>query len=160
MQKALTEMNVQIHRVLSDITGYSGMAIIRAILAGERDALKLAQMKHPQVKASTEQIVKALEGDYRSEHLFALQTAVELYDAYQLKITGSHQWRQTSRFQTEKNQESRRGHVPTGCPISDAKQYRHRSIYPSHQSPTGCTNSHKRRTPPARRSNYISGSRG
>src|ERR1700751_4845824 len=88
MQKALTEMNVQIHRVLSDITGYSGMAIIRAIRAGERDALKLAQIKHPQVKASTEQIVKALEGDYRSEHLFALQTAVELYDAYQLKITG------------------------------------------------------------------------
>ena len=87
MQKALTEMNVQIHRVLSDITGYTGMAIIRAILTGERNALTLAQMKHPQVKASTEQIVKALEGDYRSEHLFALQTAVELYDAYHLKIT-------------------------------------------------------------------------
>jgi len=87
MQKALTEMNVQIHRVLSDITGYTGMAIIRAILAGERDGLKLAQMKHPQVKASTERIVKALEGDYRTEHLFALQTAVALYDAYQLKIT-------------------------------------------------------------------------
>ncbi len=86
MQKALTEMNIQIHRVLSDITGYSGMAIIRAILAGERDGLKLAQMKHPQVKASTEQIVKALEGDYRAEHLFALRTAVELYDAYRLKI--------------------------------------------------------------------------
>jgi transposase len=84
MQKALTEMNVQIHRVLSDITGYTGMAIIRTILAG---TLKLAQMKHPQVKASTEQIVKALEGDYRTEHLFALQTAVALYDAYQLKIT-------------------------------------------------------------------------
>jgi transposase len=46
MQKALTEMNVQIHRVLSDITGYTGMAIIRAILAGERDGLKLARMKH------------------------------------------------------------------------------------------------------------------
>src|SRR5258705_6799800 len=88
MQKALTEMNVQIHRVLSDITGYTGMAIIRAILTGERNALTLAQMKHPQVKASTEQIVKALEGDYRPEHLFALQTAVELYDAYHLKITG------------------------------------------------------------------------
>jgi transposase len=86
MQKALTEMNVQVHRVLSDITGESGMAIIRAILAGERDPLKLAQMKHPRVKASTEQIVKALEGDYRAEHLFGLQTAVELYDAYQLKI--------------------------------------------------------------------------
>jgi transposase len=87
MQKALTEMNIQIHRVLSDITGYTGMAMIRAILAGERDALKLAQMKHPLVKASTQQIVKALEGDYRAEHLFALQTALELYDAYQLKIT-------------------------------------------------------------------------
>src|SRR5260221_11011698 len=80
-------MNIQIHRVLSDITGYTGMAMIRAILAGERDALKLAQMKHPLVKASTQQIVKALEGDYRAEHLFALQTALELYDAYQLKIT-------------------------------------------------------------------------
>src|SRR5271166_939491 len=52
-----------------------GMAILRAILAGERDALKLAKMKHPHVKASTEQIVQALEGDYRAEHLFALQTA-------------------------------------------------------------------------------------
>jgi transposase len=86
MQKALTEMNLQIHRVLSDLTGYSGMAIIRAILAGERDAVTLAQKKHPQVKAPTERIAQALEGDYRPEHLFALQTAVELYDAYQLKI--------------------------------------------------------------------------
>jgi transposase len=86
MQKALTEMNVQIHRVLSDITGYTGMAIIRAILTGERDALKLAQMKHPLVKTSAEVIVKALQGDYRVEHLFELQTAVELYDVYQRKI--------------------------------------------------------------------------
>ena len=67
MHKALTEMNVQVHRVLSDITGYSAMAIIRAILAGG-DPLKLVQMKHSRVKASTEQIVKALEGDYRAEH--------------------------------------------------------------------------------------------
>jgi transposase len=86
MQKALTEMNLHLHRVLSDITGYSGMAIIRAILAGERDPVRLAQKKHPQVKAPTEQIAKALEGDYRPEHLFALQTAVDFYDAYQQKI--------------------------------------------------------------------------
>jgi transposase len=86
MQKALVEMNVQIHRVLSDITSYSGMAIIRAILAGERDGLKLAKMAHPKVRASSEQIVKALEGDYRAEHLFALKTAVELYDTYQRKV--------------------------------------------------------------------------
>jgi transposase len=86
MQQALTEMNLQVHRVLSDITGYSGMAILRAILAGERDPVTLAQKKHPQVKAPTEKIAKALEGDYRSEHLFALETAVDLYDTYQLKI--------------------------------------------------------------------------
>jgi transposase len=86
MQKALTEMNLQVHRVLSDITGYSGMAILRAILAGERDPVMLAQKKHPHLQAPTEQLAKALEGDYRPEHLFALQTAVEFYDAYQLKI--------------------------------------------------------------------------
>jgi transposase len=63
LQKALTEMNLQIHRVLSDLTGYSGMAIIRAILAGERDPVTLAQKKQPQVKAPTERIAQALEGD-------------------------------------------------------------------------------------------------
>src|SRR5215472_5179971 len=86
MQKALTEMNLQIHRVISDITGLTGMNILRAIVAGERDSLKLARLKHPQIRSSTQQIVKALEGDYCPEHLFALQTALELYDSYQLKI--------------------------------------------------------------------------
>jgi transposase len=62
------------------------MSILRAILAGERDCCKLAQLKHPQIKSSTQQIAKALEGDYCQEHLFALQTALELYDSYQLKI--------------------------------------------------------------------------
>jgi transposase len=86
MQKALTEMNIQVHRVISDITGVTGMSILRAILAGERDCIKLAQLKHPQIKSSSQQIAKALEGDYCQEHLFALQTALELYDSYQLKI--------------------------------------------------------------------------
>lgn len=86
MQKALTEMNVQLHRVISDITGVTGMSILRAILAGERDCIKLAQLKHPQIKSSGQDIAKALEGDYCQEHLFALQTALELYDSYQLKI--------------------------------------------------------------------------
>jgi transposase len=88
MQKALTEMNVQIHRVISDITGLTGMSILRAIIAGERDCVKLAQLKHPQIKSSTEVLAKALEGDYCQEHLFALQTALELYDSLQLKILG------------------------------------------------------------------------
>ena len=86
MQKALTEMRIQIHRVISDITGVTGMSILRAILAGERDSIKLAQMRHPQIKSSAQDIAKALEGDYCQEHLFALQTALELYDSYQFKI--------------------------------------------------------------------------
>jgi transposase len=86
MQKALTQMNLQLHKVITDITGETGMSIIRAILAGERDAVKLAQLKDPRVKSSVAQLAKALEGDYRPEHLFALQQAVELYDTYREKI--------------------------------------------------------------------------
>jgi transposase len=62
------------------------MSILRAILAGERDCLKLAQLKHPRIKSSAQDIAKALDGDYSQEHLFALGTALEFYDSYQLKI--------------------------------------------------------------------------
>lgn len=86
IQKALTQMNIQIHRVLSDIMGVSGQRIVRSIIAGERDCVKLAQLKHPQVKQSTETLAKALQGDYRPEHLFELQTALEIFDALELKI--------------------------------------------------------------------------
>jgi transposase len=70
MQKALTEMNIQLHRVVSDITGVTGMAIIRAILAGNRDTQELAKLKDPRAKSSVAEIAAALEGDYRTEHLF------------------------------------------------------------------------------------------
>ena len=73
MQKALEQMNVQLHKVISDINGVTGMAMIRAILAGERDAVKLAQMRDSRIQSSEEEIIKALEGDYRQEHLFALK---------------------------------------------------------------------------------------
>jgi hypothetical protein len=86
MQKALTEMNIGLHHVLSDLTGVSGLAIIRAILEGERDTRKLASLKHPYVRKSPEEIAQALEGDYREEHLFALRQALELYEAYQMRI--------------------------------------------------------------------------
>ena len=86
MQKALTEMNVGLHHVISDLTGVSGLAIIRAILAGERDTLKLASLKHPYVRKSSQEIAQALEGDYREEHLFALRQALELYEGYQMRI--------------------------------------------------------------------------
>jgi transposase len=86
MQKALGEMNLQLHKVLSDITGVTGMRIIRAILAGERNPAALAALRNYRVKSTEDEIAKALEGDYRAEHLFALQQAVELYDTYQQKI--------------------------------------------------------------------------
>lgn len=86
MQKALEQMNVQLHKVITDITGVTGMKIIRAIVGGERDAVKLAAMKHPLIKSSSETIAKALTGEYRHEHLFALKQALEIYDVYQDKI--------------------------------------------------------------------------
>jgi transposase len=86
MQKALTEMNVQLHRVVSDVTGVTGMAIIRAIIAGERDPQQLALLKDPRAKRSTEEIAAALIGDYRTEHLFVLKQELNLYDTYQQQI--------------------------------------------------------------------------
>lgn len=86
MQKALTQMNVQLQHAVSDITGATGMRIIRAILAGERDPRKLAAMRDPACKKDAATIAKALEGNWRREHLFALRQAVELYDSYKEKI--------------------------------------------------------------------------
>lgn len=86
MHKALQQMNVQLPQVLSDITGVSGMAIIEAILAGERDPAKLLALVDGRVRATTAQIRKALRGDYRPEHLFVLQQAFSLYGTYNEKI--------------------------------------------------------------------------
>ena len=80
MQKALTEMNIQLHKMITDITGMTGMRIIRAILAGERNPRVLANMKDYRIHSSVHDIVKSLEGNYRQEHLFVLKQAVDLYD--------------------------------------------------------------------------------
>ncbi len=106
MQKALTEMNLQLHKVISDITGVTGMRIIRAILDGERDLIKLAQMKDPRIKKSTATIAKALEGDYRQEHLFALKQAVELYFFYHQQIEACNQQIETYLNQLEPKSDS------------------------------------------------------
>jgi len=91
MQKALTQMNLQLHHVVSDITGKTGMRIIRAILDGTRDPLMLANYRDARCKASVETIAQALEGNYRAEHLFALEQAVALYDAYQERVAACDQ---------------------------------------------------------------------
>jgi transposase len=86
MQKALTEMNLQLHHVVADITGVTGLRIIRALVAGERDPDRLAALRDPRCKASAETIRAALVGTDREEHVFALTQALELYEAYQAKV--------------------------------------------------------------------------
>ena len=86
MQKALMQMNIQLHNVLSDITGETGMVIIRAIVMGERDPAVLARHRDKGCKNSLETIQKSLEGNYRKEHVFALTQALQLYDFYHEKI--------------------------------------------------------------------------
>jgi hypothetical protein len=82
MQKALEQMNLKLTEVVADITGLTGLTIIRAILKGERDPKTLAGYRHPGCVRSEEEIAKALQGHYRDEHVFALKQAVELYDFY------------------------------------------------------------------------------
>ena len=83
MQKALTQMNLQLHHVLSDLTGKTGLAIVSAILEGERDPNVLAKLRDYRIKASEQTVAKALVGDYRPEHLFTLGQALQSYRHYQ-----------------------------------------------------------------------------
>jgi transposase len=86
MQKALTQMNLQLHHVVSDITGVTGLLIIRAIVARERDPAVLASYRDPRCHSSVETVRQALVGNMREEHIFALTQALELYDVYQAKV--------------------------------------------------------------------------
>ena len=86
MQKALTQMNVKLHHVISDITGKTGLDIIEAIVAGERDPHRLAKLRNYRIRAGEETIAKSLQGHWREEHIFELTQALELYRVYQGKI--------------------------------------------------------------------------
>jgi transposase len=86
MQKALQQMNLLLHNVVADITGVTGMKILKAIIAGERDPHRLAAHRDHRCRSSAETIANSLLGNYREEHLFALKQAVELYQIYQAKI--------------------------------------------------------------------------
>jgi transposase len=79
-------MNVQLANAISDISGVTGMAILRAIVAGERDPYRLSTLKHNRVRASREEIARSLEGNWREELLFVLEQSLELYDLYVRKI--------------------------------------------------------------------------
>ena len=82
IQKALHQMNLQLTNVISDITGQTGLQILRAIAAGEYDPVKLAQYRNPRCHSSQDDLAKSLEGHYKAEHLFALRQALEGYDFY------------------------------------------------------------------------------
>jgi len=86
MQKALTQMNVQLANVISDLSGLTGQLIVRAILAGERNPQRLAELKDPRVQASSEDVAKSLEGNWRPELVFLVQQEVDMYDTYQKRI--------------------------------------------------------------------------
>ncbi|MEQ6342898.1 MAG: IS110 family transposase, partial [Gammaproteobacteria bacterium] len=87
MQKALTQMNIQLANVISDVVGETGQKILRAIVAGERDGRVLAAMKNVRIHASAEDIAKSLQGNWRAEHLFALKQALALFDFYGAQLT-------------------------------------------------------------------------
>jgi len=86
MQKALIQMNVQLHNALSDISGVSGQAIIRALLKGERNARVLAKLRDRRCEASEEEIMQSLQGNWKEDVLFELQQAVDAYDFYQRQM--------------------------------------------------------------------------
>lgn len=87
IHKALQQMNVQLHHVISDVMGATGQRILRAIAAGERDALALARLRNPACKSSTETMAKALTGEWKAEHLFTLKQSLALYDAFTTQLT-------------------------------------------------------------------------
>lgn len=82
MQKALTQMNIQLANVISDVVGETGQKILRAIVAGERDGHALAALKNTRIRATSDEIAKSLQGNWRAEHLFALKQALALFDFY------------------------------------------------------------------------------
>ena len=114
MQKALTQMNVQLANVLSDISGVTGQAIIKAILAGERDPHKLAQLRDRRVKASQEQIARYLEGNWQEDLLFVLKQEQKAYEFCQQQIAEcDHQLAQYLQQREDRSQ---------GAPLPEEKR--------------------------------------
>ena len=91
MQKSLDQMNVRVHRAVSDIDVVTGMAILRAIADGERDARKLARLRDPRCRKSEPEIAEQLSGHWREDHLFTLRQALKMYDAIQQRIAEYYQ---------------------------------------------------------------------
>ena len=125
MQKVLTQMNVQLANVISDVSGLTGQTIVRAIVAGEHDPVKLAELSQPGIQASQEEVAKSLQGNWRPELLFVLQQEVEMYDTYQRRIAECDQ-------QLQKQLASFAGTIPLPPPQAETKRKR---IKPAKNAP-------------------------
>lgn len=86
MQKSLNQMNVRVHQAVSDLTGTTGLAMVRAMVAGERDPQKLAEFRDPHCRKSVEEITRLLTGHWRADHLFNLKKSLKMYDAHEEMI--------------------------------------------------------------------------
>lgn len=107
MQKALDQMNVKLHLVISDIVGVTGLRIIRAILDGKTSASELAELREPGCKASVEMFIDALQGNYRPEHLFVLRQSLASFDFHQCCIAECDQQINVELEQIEKKAEAK-----------------------------------------------------
>ena len=120
MQKSLDQMNVRVHRAVSDIDGVTGMAILRAIANGERDAHQLAKLRDPRCSQTEQEIAEQLSGHWREDHLFSLQQALKMYEAVEERIAAYEQ--EIVRKLGEMEQEEKRGQTPP--PLKNANKAR------------------------------------
>lgn len=133
MQKSLDQMNVRVHRAVSDIDGVTGMAILRAIVAGERDARQLAKLRNVRCSKSEEEIAEQLSGHWREDHLFSLKQALKMYDTIQERIADYEQemLRQLAEMERE---ECRGQEAPKLENKQKAKAIKKRGEEPMHQA--------------------------
>jgi transposase len=120
MQKSLDQMNVRVHRAVSDIDGVTGMAILRAIAGGERDAQKLASLRDRRCSKTKEEIAEQLSGHWREDHLFSLQQALKMYDAVQERIAAYEK----EILRKLGDMEREEPHEPTAPPLQNASKAR------------------------------------
>src|SRR5262244_2714873 len=133
MQKSLDQMNVRVHRAVSDIDGVTGMAILRAIAGGERDAQKLAQLRDRRCNKTEEEIAEQLSGHWREDHLFSLQQALKMYDAVQERIAAYE--KEILRKLRDMEREDQRGQTPPPAQNpSKAKTIRQRGQEPKREA--------------------------
>jgi len=110
MQKSLDQMNVRVHRAVSDLDGVTGMAILRAIVKGERDAQKLAKLRDSRCRKTEQEIAEQLSGHWREDHLFSLQQALKMYEAVEERIAAYE--KEILRKLGEMEPEQKRGQTP------------------------------------------------